>query len=271
MANTSGTLWAPLSDALKLILIGSTNRTLSSDQKAIYMNVLAKATRDKEGNLLDKPLLPTVETKEYCIDEENKAFQTYYYIPHLVTFMLEHFDDWSILSPPLCLDYLNSLTYDSGVPIYTFGSAPGYKVWMDTDEGQKHWKLVCKKIALKKQLEEVTSTAHNNDPLKIEAQNRLKKSIKSKLKKVTKKLDNFTSVQPDEQTISKPAIEQPWIAPARALGREIFEQFPHLSLDQIAEKVAPKLKAQGMRGRGGKTVSAGSIRRHALNGIKNEK
>lgn len=270
MADSSAALWAPLGDALKLILTGSTNQTLSGMQKSVFMNVLAKASRDKEGNLVDKPSLPTVETTEYCVDEKQKKFQTYFYIPHLVTYMLEHFDDWSITDPPLCLDFLNSLTYDSGVPIYTFGSAPGYKAWLDTDEGQKHWKLVCKKIDLKQQLEKVSATAHNNDPLKFEAQNRLKKSIKSKLKKVTKKLENYSSELPDERPIPKPVTEQPWIAPARNLGKEIYMQFPYLSLEQIAEKVYPKLKEIGVRGRGGRVLSAGSIRKHALKGLKSE-
>lgn len=268
MTEMSHTLWAPLSDALKLILNGSTSKPLLADQKTIYLHVLAQASHDEVGNLLDKPSIPTVETIEYCIDEEKKEYQTYYYIPHLVTFMLEHFDDWSISNPPLCLDYLNSLTYDSDVPIYMFGSAPGYKAWLDSDEGQKHWKLVCKKIELKKHLEEVASTAHNNDPLKIEAQDRLKKSIKSKLKKVTRKLDNFDSDLSEEQTIPKPVTEQPWVAPAREIGREVYKVFPRLNLDQISEKVHPILKKQGVRGRGGKIVSAGSIRRHALKGLK---
>jgi hypothetical protein len=219
---------------------------------------------------LKQPFLDAVETRNYCIDEKNKKYQTLFYIPHLVTFMLEHFDDWSILDPPLCLDFLNSLTYDSGVPIYTFGSAPGYKAWLDTAEGQKHWKLVCKKIDLKQQLEKASATTHDNDPLKIEAQNRLKKSIKSKLKKVTKRLKNFSSNQPDKHPIPKPATEQPWIAPARELGMEIYKEFPHLSLDRIAQLVHPKLKAKGVRGRGGKVLSEGSIKKHALKGLKAE-
>lgn len=230
--------------------------------------MLAKASKDEKGKKLKQPFLDAVETRKYCIDEKNNKYQTLFYIPHLVTYMLEHFDDWSILDPPLCLDFLNSLSYDSGVPIYTFGSAPRQKAWLDTDEGQKHWKLVCKKIDLKQELEKVSATADNNDPLKIEAQNRLKKPIKSKLKKVTKKLENYSSDLADKQPIPKPVTEQLWIAPARELGREIYKQFPHLSLEQIAEKVHPKLKQQGVRGRGGKIVSAASIRRHALKGLK---
>lgn len=268
MTISSNTLWAPLSDALKLILTGSTSKTLSNEQKAIYMDVLAAASRDDAGNLLDKPSLPYVETTEYCLDEAKNNFQTYYYIPHLVTFMLEHFDDWSISNPPLCLDYLNSLTYDSGVPIYTFGSAPGYKKWLDTADGQKHWKIVCKKIDLKRQLADIAAIEHNNDPLKIEAQNRLKKSIKSKLKKITKKLEKFGLEPPYEQKKITPPTEQPWVASAREIGKEVYTQYPHLSLEQIAEKVHPKLKEQGVRGRGGKIISAGSIRRHALKGLK---
>ncbi|MES2104817.1 MAG: hypothetical protein V4634_12410 [Pseudomonadota bacterium] len=67
----------------------------------------------------------------------------------------------------------------------------------------------------------------------------------------------------------------PWIDAATRIGREVRDSTPSLTVDKIAEKVHQKMVARhasgatGMAGRGGKVPSAGSIKRHALKGIKN--
>lgn len=66
--------------------------------------------------------------------------------------------------------------------------------------------------------------------------------------------------------------ELPWIARAEELGRELAEKCPKLSIEKIAQKIAPILEAEGYRVRGGNTpISADTIKRHALTGIKRQK
>lgn len=67
-------------------------------------------------------------------------------------------------------------------------------------------------------------------------------------------------------------IGNDWKAAAKKIGKEILKKKPNLSVDQVAEKVYDEMtkrkKEPGMTGRGGRVPSAGTIKRHALTGIK---
>jgi len=77
------------------------------------------------------------------------------------------------------------------------------------------------------------------------------------------------------QPVSDPApTNNGWKPTARIIGKDIAEKHRNLSLDQIADKVHDEMERRqrkgerGMTGRGGRVPSSGSIRRHALKGIK---
>jgi hypothetical protein len=63
---------------------------------------------------------------------------------------------------------------------------------------------------------------------------------------------------------------QPWVAHARQIGGEILRANPRLSLEQVADKVHERLRAAGVRGRGNKVLTAATIQRHALQGLKSD-
>ncbi len=60
----------------------------------------------------------------------------------------------------------------------------------------------------------------------------------------------------------------PWCQFARSKGKEILEQHPLFSKQQIANKVRHIMEEEGIAGRGGKVPSAETIRRHALAGLR---
>ena len=51
-------------------------------------------------------------------------------------------------------------------------------------------------------------------------------------------------------------------------GKKILIEKPNFSIPQIADRVAQSMEQEGIKGRGGKVLSAETIRRHALTGIK---
>jgi hypothetical protein len=70
------------------------------------------------------------------------------------------------------------------------------------------------------------------------------------------------------------ARDATWKSRVRDLGMSILKAHPKLSVDQIAAKVhekmvdAKKAGESNVTGRGGKVPSAGTVKRHALKGIK---
>jgi hypothetical protein len=66
----------------------------------------------------------------------------------------------------------------------------------------------------------------------------------------------------------------PWILAARKIGKSIYTKNRLLSIEQIADKTHTEMTArmsegeEGMTGRGGKVPSSGTIKRHALGGLK---
>jgi len=191
MQNSSSTCWAPFGDAIKLILTGATDETLSADKNAIYLNMLDQGMRDEAGNKSEERYLPGVQTEQYCVDEENGKYETVYFIPDLFRFMLTLFKDWSILNPPVNLDYLNSLTDELDNPFFMFSNAPGYKQWEESEEGKEYWELIYKKDDIERKLVELEITHHGNDPLKLEAQKRMRDTLNDDLMEVNTELENF--------------------------------------------------------------------------------
>ena len=68
--------------------------------------------------------------------------------------------------------------------------------------------------------------------------------------------------------------ELSWKTPARAMGEEVLKKHPQWSVEQISKKVHEMMTdkhRQGekdMTGRGGKVVTAETVKRHALKGLK---
>ena len=102
------TLWAPYGDALKLILTGSATGKLSPAQRDVFTTMLSQGQRDDNGKSGEKRHLPRINTAEYCIDEGNNEFETYYYIPDVVRLMIEVHGRRSLLTLPFDQNYLNS-------------------------------------------------------------------------------------------------------------------------------------------------------------------
>lgn len=189
----SPTLWAPYGDAVKLILTGSTSETLSSEQKAIYLEMLAYGSKDDAGNKLERRLLPGVKTEKYCVNQEKDEYEDYCFIPDIFWLMMRVFPEWSILAPPIDLDFLNSLRDEAGNSLFMYSNAPGHKQWEDSEEGQRHWNLVCGRLDKLRELGELSRTHHQNDPLKMEAQKRMRIDLENELKELDRALKNFES------------------------------------------------------------------------------
>ena len=72
--------------------------------------------------------------------------------------------------------------------------------------------------------------------------------------------------------IASEVAKYPWIPEARKIGERIYKENKKLSVEQIAQKVHSEMtlkkSEEGMTGRGGKILSAETIKRHALTGIK---
>lgn len=63
----------------------------------------------------------------------------------------------------------------------------------------------------------------------------------------------------------------PWVPEAKSIAEEILARSPKqstLSNDDLARKVCKEMVKRGINGRGGKQLSAPTVKRHALSGIK---
>lgn len=60
----------------------------------------------------------------------------------------------------------------------------------------------------------------------------------------------------------------PWVPRAAELGKQFKKDNPRHSQDQISAKVAKQLEKEGITGRGGRTISAPTVKREALKGVK---
>lgn len=177
----SKSLWACYEDALKLILTGTTNKSLSSDQRVIFETMLTQGVSNASSNQKNERCLPGVQTQQHCVNKAKQKYEVRYYIPDLFRYMLETFQEWSILAPPVDLDYLNSLHDESGKSLFMFSSAPGYKAWEESQEGEEYWSMICRKSAIKKEISELERTHHGGDPLKLEAQKRMRIALNVEL------------------------------------------------------------------------------------------
>lgn len=261
-------LWTPLSDALKLILNGSTAAPLSESQEAIYEDVIAKASHDDSGKRWSEPALPGVATRKQKVNNPTQPEDTLWYIPDLIRYMLSTFTEWSILNPPLALDFINRLVDENGNYLFAFSTATGYRRWEASNTGQAYWDLVCKKQDLQRDLDELAKTHHHNDPLRFETKDRLREDLTVKLRKVEQELNSgATPRSAAPKKVPGNSIYN-WEQPAREKGERILEKFPHLNLLQIAKKVRKEMMEEQITGRGDRVPSAEAIKRHALIGLK---
>ncbi len=189
-------LWEPYVDALKLILTGSTSKPLSDKRRGVFMNMLAKGLRDKDGNLAQKRNLPGVQTTEYCTDEEKQEYQTLYYIPDVFRFMIEAYGKHSIHTLPVNLDYLNSLKDVSGDVLFSFGGASNHQEWLDSPEGKEYWASLCRRLEIFQELNELDRTHHEGDPLKLKVQKDMRTELNDELAKLEKKLAHMNQKPP---------------------------------------------------------------------------
>ena len=181
------TLWAPYGDALKLILTGSATGKLSPAQRDVFTTMLSQGQRDDNGKSGEKRHLPRINTAEYCIDEENNEFETYYYIPDVVRLMIEVHGRRSLLTLPFDQNYLNSLTEGSGE--FFFGGASDYQDWLYTPEGQEYWGLILSLRKTLKKIDQLENPETKGDAKEIEARENLLDKWNNELTKITTRLN----------------------------------------------------------------------------------
>ena len=102
-------LWAPYDDAIKLILTGSDDiltANMSSEQQTIYKEMIALGLKDDAGNLLKERDFPGVQIEQYCIDEENDEYQTFYHILDLYMYIR---DKWNVSEECYDKNYIESV------------------------------------------------------------------------------------------------------------------------------------------------------------------
>ncbi len=260
----SPTLLAPFGDAIKLILTGSTSESLSAEQKAIYLNMLDQGMRDESGNKSKERVLPSIQTEQYCVDEKNCKYETMYFIPDIFRFMLTLFKDWSVFNPPVNLDYLNSIGF-------MYSNAPAHKEWEQSSMGKEHWDLICLKIETEREINVLGKTHHGNDPLKLEAQKRMRKKLDKKIKEINKKIESIEHPEKNKKNKANLVVDPDkfdWKFYARELGVKIFNENSRLSIEQISKKIHKIFLNEKITGRGDRVPSAETIKRHALSKIK---
>ncbi len=262
----NNTLWAPLGDALKLIITGSLNQTLTSEQRALFLNVIAKAAKDEAGNNRDLPVLEGVETQKYFSNESKNEFECYWYIPGLVIYLARFFATQSVFNPPISLSYLTSLRNEDGNQCFTSSSKLEQVSWDDAKEGEAQWLLILEKLRLERDISSLEQTQHKNDPLKMQAQLAMRKELAMQLKRVSEKLAaRFFLFSPSASKNYRQASD--WKPVARDLGLKFHAEYPKLSIKKIAAKVEMGMKEQGIKGRGGKALTAANIERNALQNL----
>jgi len=192
-------LWASYGNALQLILTGSTTKTLTPAHQEIFINMLAEGMHDDSGEAKNERRLPGVWTEKHYTDEARQEYETMYYIPGLFRYMQGKYTEWSFFPPPVDLDYLNSLRDELGEPLFMFSNAPSHKAWEESSEGQKRWELFWRKFQIQKNIEEIDRTYHGGDPLKLEAQKRMRSELDNELSEVSNKLMEFSFSQNSSQ------------------------------------------------------------------------
>ena len=237
------TLWAPYDDALRLILTGSTNESLSADQQGIFEVMLMRGLRDEMGNLRKERHLDNVQTRQQC-------HETHYYIPDLFRYMFTVSDEWSALlverkrstDPLVNLDYLNSLKDEMGNPLFTFSMGPGQKSWEESPEGEHYWDLVCREIDINDELAVV-----NGEMTRIEQQHRPTESprTKERLQELAVEAVRKMAVDQSASTGERPAHEG-----TRPYPLEQFRSMEKLTFQEVKFRIDPerlmlKISARG--------------------------
>ena len=88
------------------------------------------------------------------------------------------------------------------------------------------------------------------------------------------KAEALQAITPEVDVLGTSPSGYDWKVNAKRIGKEIFANKLSLNVEQIAEKTHDEMNARhkkneiGMTGRGGRVPSAGTIKRHALTGIK---
>lgn len=272
---TAEHLWATPHDALKLVLTGSVTGRLTSAQRDIYDRVLAKSKKPraqsstKNGASVRKEnvVWPGVRVRERRVNEATNEVEIQCRIPDLVRYMLSVFKTWSMLLPPLDLDYLNQLTDEFGRHPFLYSNAPGQNDWQDSDGGLEHWKRVCEKQKVERKVVDLQKSHHAGDPRKLESQWRSQKELQEELQKAELALLAYRPPAAHPKTTTAKA-SLPWLQTARMLGQDFKREFPKLSTERIAKKINLVMTEQRITGPGGKVPTAETIRRHALTGLK---
>lgn len=179
-------LWATYEEALCLLITGKPNRPQKPKQFSILRQMFAR------GHLTSDRVYRHDHLPQGVRTEVVKGVRLYH-IPDLTRFMLNAFrDEWDIQSPPLDLDYLNSLKDESGHPIFSFTS-PGAKAWSDSTVGARHWELVCEEIRIHQELEVQRGMHHAGDPVKW-------RQIEDNIRELNARLESVRSEQEELET-----------------------------------------------------------------------
>lgn len=266
--------WAPFSDAVKMILTGSESLPLTPEQRTIFLNLIAAAGRDEDGNKVSKPHLPDVRSQERVTNVDTGEVEIVYYIPDLARsiVLLARRKKWR--TPKMALNYLKNLENESqSLEISEPGTSLADLEWEQSFVSAEYWQLLSDELDLEARLREVAGMHHNNDPLKLEAITRLQKEFTAKLKKIRAKIasyGNSASVIPTE-TVGPLPQPVTWKSMATKLAKKLKKEKPKLSNAQLAEQIHVILKEQNITGRGGKVPSASTIERHATQNISRKK
>ena len=270
-------LWANYETALKLILTGSTTGRLDNDQQTVFKNMLSQGmTRVKDYNAPFKSgrNLPGVQTQEYCTNTETKEHETYYYIPDVFKLMIQVHGKRSIHTLPVDLNYLNSLSGSAGEIVFISGEASEHQEWLESPEGKEYWNLLCRKIDIQHDIADIETTHHQGIPSEKESQKQQRTDLDNELANVVNRLqdvDCMAFIHPvavsSQSVNAESEYKYPWCEYARKLGIAIHKDQPHLSLEQISEKVHKQMVEDNIVGQRNFVVKPESIKKHALTGI----
>lgn len=228
-------LWATYGDAIKLILTGDTTKPLDSDQRRLFVHMIAQGGRDEDGNDREHRELPGVRP-------QIRDGERFYYIPDLVRFMLKEIQDkqMDIQAPPFDLDYLNSLKHEDGMLFFLFGAAPGAKAWSDTAAGERHWELVCREIGINQELAVLRGLHHAGDPLRLESIKRQTAERMGELESLRREMEALEEGEIQEEEIEEPggSLEDGLPSPPPGTQRwqedEILRVIRNLSYDPLS-------------------------------------
>ncbi len=178
--------------------------------------MLARGMRDEEGKRAEERHLPGVRTQKYCSDEDKQEYKTMYYIPDLFKYMVTAFHDWDTPAPPVDVAYLK-------------------RVLKETEE-KDDLTMVLRKNEIQQEIAELDRTHHGGDPLKLEAQNRVRTQLRAELTDISEQIKPADSTRDMDLQDAANALAMEW----KQNNRIVF------SKRDIAEELAKSVEWKAM-------------------------